>query len=338
VIRFRGLLFLSFILAGVFLPAQLHAQKELEKSYRGDWAEVPPVKPKFEGDLTPQECAEATAWLNGVVEILHKMPLLEDPQGFRVIPHVSAQPQDIDDGSASGRPTHIAGLVQLNLASFENTDGGIVSNANDSAAQIQVVVNDLVPIFGAASIQTGSEESGDFYYGMPHSDGTIHDLPVYNRWVVIQNGDTPLFAQVTRGDYLKFAIRAAEKALADMQKRVAANVQESTDEQNRAALDLAKNHVVELKQQQDEMSSDEAQMPATLATTDENGAVRFASPDDASATPVVTINPALFDSSGSRAAPRILAIKFDTDDADWPDILETIDAQLDWQSLEALVQ
>ncbi len=342
----RRLLLLPLFVCG-FLPATLRAQKELEKEYQGDWATPPPVQPKLSGDLTAAERAEASSWLNGVLEQFHKMPLLNDPRGFRVIVYAQAHPENLDDSATEGRARHVIGFVQLNLASFEKTASGIEPVESDSAASIQIAVNDLVPVFGAASLETGPEQAADFRLGMPQPDGTIHGFPVYDRWVVIQKSDTPLFAPVRRGDYLKYELKKAEDRLAAMRKRpatmpqsgevptdAAAGAQQSMQE----ALDAQASIVEQLKQQSAGMSSDEAELPTTLADTDENGAVQFSSPDDPSATPVVTFNPALFDSSASRSAPRILAIKFDTDDADWPDILETIDQQLDWQGLQSLLQ
>jgi hypothetical protein len=342
----RPLLLLSLIACG-FLPAALRAQKELEKEYQGDWATPPPVKPELSGDLTAAERAETTAWMNNFLELFHKMPLLNDPRGFRVIVHAQAHPENLDDSATEGRAKHVIGFVQLNLASFEKTANGIEPVESDSAASIQIAVNDLVPVFGAASLETGPEQASDFRLGMPQPDGTIHGFPVYDRWVVIQKSDTPLFAPVTRGDYLNYELKKAEDRLADMRKRAAntpqsggAPAEETPNAQPpvQEALDAQANIVELLKQQSAGMSADEAGLPATLSDTDENGPVQFSSPDDASATPVVTFNPALFDSSASRSAPRILAIRFDTDDADWPDILQTIDQQLDWQGLQSLLK
>jgi hypothetical protein len=325
----------------------LHAQKELEKEYQGDWATPPPVQPKLSGDLNAAERAEASSWLNGLLEQFHKMPLLNDPRGFRVIVYAQAHPENLDDSATEGRAKHVIGFVQLNLASFEKTANGIAPVESDSAASIQIAVNDLVPVFGAASMETGPEQAGDFRLGIPPPDGTIHGFPVYDRWVVIQKSDTPLFAPVTRGNYLKYDLKKAEDRLADMRKRAAsmpqsggapaeetANVRQQVQE----ALDAQASIVEQLKQQSAGMSADEAELPATLADSGENGAVQFSSPDDASATPVVTFNPALFDPNTSRSAPRILAIRFDTDDANWPDILQTIDQQLDWHGLQSLLQ
>jgi len=346
VLMTRWLLLSCLLAAGIF-PATLRAQKELEKEYQGDWPTPPPVKPEFSGDLTAAERAEASSWLNGLLEQFHKMPLLNDPRGFRVIAYAQAHPENLDDSATEGRAKHVVGFVQLNLASFERTANGVEPVESDSAASIQIAVNDLVPVFGAASRETGPEQAGDFRLGMPQPDGTIHGFPVYDRWVVIQKSDTPLFAPVTRGDYLKYELKKAEDLLADMRKRAAntpqSGVAPAEEEANarppvQEALDAQANIVEQLKQQSAGMSAGEANLPATLSDTDENGPVQFSSPDDATATPVVTFNPALFDSRASRSAPRILAIRFDTDDANWPDILQTIDQQLDWQGLQSLLQ
>ena len=340
-------LLLSCLLAAGISPATLRAQKELEKEYQGDWATPPPVQPKLSGDLTAAERAEAAAWINKFLELFHKMPLLNDPRGFRVIVHAQAHPENLDDSATEGRAKHVIGFVQLNLASFEKTENGIAPVETDSAASIQIAVNDLAPVFGTASMGTGPEQAGDFRLGMPQPDGTIHGFPVYDRWVVIQKSDTPLFAPVTRGDYLKYELKKAEDRLAAMRKRSANAPQSSAvpaeetlnaEQPVQEALDAQATIVEQLKQQSAGMSPDEAGLPATLSDTGEDGPVQFSSPDDAGATPVVTFNPALFDSSASRSAPRILAIRFDTDDADWPDILQTIDQQLDWQGLQSLLR
>jgi hypothetical protein len=339
---------LLFLLAAGLFPTTLCAQKEFEKDNQGDWSVALPVNPKLTGDLTVAERAEATAWVNTVLELFHKMPLLADPRGFRVIVYVRAHPDNLDDNTIEGRATHISGFLQLNLASYEKTDNGVVPVESDSAASIQIAVNDLVPLFGASSMQTGSAQTADFRLGIPEPDGTIHGFPVYDRWVVIQKNDTPLFAPVKRGDYLKYRLKKAEASLAEMQGLVANAPQQVAGmpadtgtierEQMQAELDANVETVQQLKQQSAEMSPDEAKLATTLSDTGETGAVQFSSPDDTSAMPVVTFNPALFDSSASRSAPRILAIKFDTDDANWPDILATIDQQLDWQGLQTLLQ
>ena len=335
-------------LASICFPATLCAQKEFEKDNRGDWSVTLPVNPKLTGDLTLAERAETTAWVNAVLEMFHKMPLLADPRGFRVMVYVRAHPDNLDDNTIAGRATHVSGFVQLNLASYEKTENGVVPVQSDSAASIQIAVNDLVPVFGASLMQTGSAQTADFRLGIPKPDGTIHGYPVYDRWVVIQKNDTPLFAPVTRGDFLKYELKKAEAGLAEMQKLAANSPQQpaethgegapGTPEQSHAALDAQASVVQQLKQQSAELSADDSNLPATLADTDENGAAQFSSPDDASATPVVTFNPALFASSASRSAPRIWRSNSIRTTPIGLDVLRTIDDQFDWHRLQSLLQ
>lgn len=281
---FRRLLIFSVLVAG-FFPASLCAQKEFEKDNRGDWSVTLPVRPKVSGDLTVAERAEATTWINNCLELFHKMPLLNDPRGFRVIVYASAHPGNLDDDATEGRAEHVIGAVQLNLASYEKTASGITPVESDSAASIQIAVNDLVPVFGGGSHATSSDQIADFRLGIPPPDGTIHGFPVYDRWVVIQKNDTQLFAPVSRGDYLKYRLEKAEASLAEIQKRAAnaqlhsaavpAEAATSTRDQIQAAIDAQANTVQQLKQQSEELSPDDAKLATTLSDTGETGAVQF---------------------------------------------------------------
>ena len=331
-------------LAGVVALSAIGTPQEnpLVPGQPGSWQTVPPITPRIQAGLTPAERTAISASVNQILEILRRMPQMASPAGFQVIPHATVELQNFDHSDGK-RVACITADVLVNLAPFERTSRGVEAAEQDTAAHVDIKVNDLQPLLGS---DTGlSDDQGAFIQNPPEPVDTVHGYPVYeegngDRWVFIRRNAVPFFAPVTAGRYLLARTAAVERQLADARDRrakVPAGVPASIVATIDDAIAGFQRQVANYQKAYAAMTTAERAAPARVLDTTGDEPPKFAAADDGSATAIVYFNPALMAPGLARSTPQILAVHIGAKDDRWPGLTAKLDAELDWAALDKFV-
>ena len=211
---------LVLVLAAALSFHGIEAQESLVRDQPGSWKPALPIMPKTFENVPVADRAAATELLNQLLKMLHRMPSLAQPRGYDIIPHARSEFEGLDGQSDDKREKHVAGTVQVNLASFEKAPKGVVSNEHDSAASNTISMNDMSFLRGS---ELGNREGrfaddeGMFISSPPESTGTAHGYPVFelnqDHWVVLTRNKVPFFAPVSRERFLAYKIADAQERL-----------------------------------------------------------------------------------------------------------------------------
>jgi|SRR5579862_894598 len=336
----KPILLISF-LAAMSVSAQ---QYPLVRDHAGVWQ----TRPENIGYLVPP--ADKTTFLASVtkvLDVLRRSPALAAPKGFDVIEYTSARLDRLDSGSA--RPQFVGGTIHLDFGCYETGPKGVFSSDHDFAGSIVIEINDLV-LVGGGTVQDGyvtfGDDQGDFIKGAREPDDTLHGFPVYeqgnDRWIVIRKPGVPILVPVSRERYLKFRLKKAQTSIdrgeANLAKMPANNAQLAGPIAEAREL-LAQVHaaVGAMNTQLAGMSAADRAAPAFVISGPDTEAPQFDTSADNGADPILTLNPALMSAGAPRGSAQILAVSIRADDK-WPDLATTLDAQIDWTGLAAIVK
>ncbi|HKW03180.1 MAG TPA: hypothetical protein VJN96_25365 [Vicinamibacterales bacterium] len=285
----------------------------------------PPVTPRMPADLSPDERTAITTSVNQLIAIVRRTPQMAPPSGFAVVPHAFVEIQNFDH-SESRRVAYVTADVTANLAPLvQNGRGAAMPNERDTAAHVQIKVNDLQPLMGS-ELSLGDDE-GTFIENPPEPVETVHGFPVFEegngqRWIMIRRNDVPFFAPVTAERFARATMAKTERELAEAQSRrakmpagVPASIAATVDE----AIAGFKDKLAEEQRALAAMSASERAAPAHVA-------------DSA----VVYFNPALMTPGLPRTAPQVLAVGIGASDAK-SDLAAKLDSELDWAALGQFV-
>jgi len=307
----------------VFAASGAAGQPEhpLAKDHPGAWRSGPPVKPDVSRAVAGDERAAAVAWVNELVELMHRTATLAPQAGFEVVPHANIALENLDR-SDSKRPAYVTAGIVLNLAPYEKTARGVEGNERDSAITLQIKVNDVSPVGGTQ--MTFGDAEGHFIQDPSVESGTAHGLPVFeegngDKWVIVRRNDAPFYAPVSRERYLRVLAQKTEEEVNTLQAR-RARVVAFVPAQAQALDD----HIADLQKKL-------ADTKQALASVDRSA------PADVDGTPVFYINPALMDSRLPRSAPQIVAVSIRANEDLFPGLADAIDKEIDWAALKAFV-
>jgi hypothetical protein len=285
-------------------------------------AQAPPaVTPRLPGDLSPDERTAITASVNELLAIVNRAPQMAPRAGFAVLTHAFVEVQNLDH-SEGKRLAYVTADLIVNLAPVaQNGRGAPVPNERDTAAHVQIKINDLQPLMGS-ELSLGDDE-GTFIENPPDPVDTAHGCPVFEegngqRWILIRRNDVPFFAPVTAERYARAVMGKTEHQLADARARRAklpAGVPPSAVATVDDAIAGLQSQLVEQQRALVAMTSSERAAPAHVA--------------DAA---VVYFNPALMTPGLPRTAPQILAVAISAADRS-SELAAKIDGQLDWTAL-----
>jgi hypothetical protein len=327
-------------LAALPIQAQTHPFA-LDKP--GKWNPAPPVKPQIVPGAMPEDQAGAAAWSNRLFEILQRMPLLASPVGFEVAPAAFAGLDNVDHVAGLNRPLVVTGTAVVSLNPYEKMPQGVLPDSQDAAASIRIAVNDLSALDPAGLDDFFRDDQGRFYSTSKELTGTSHGYPLYGETVLLTRNKVPVFIPVSRGRYVKAKIARMEGRIADAQARrtkVAGNSSAaSVMPQLNEAIAGQQRYVDALKAQYAAMPGAERDSPAVVSS--DGGATdlpEFAAPDDADATHILYINPALIDRNLPRTAVQILTVTIASDAEHWPGLDAKINSQLDWSALAGMLR
>jgi hypothetical protein len=111
----------------------------------------------------------------------------------------------------------IGEYVRLNLAPYERTGTVVAANARDTAASIEIKVNDLSPLTGSEIADEWRDEQGAFQRNALQSSESIHGHPVFEtseqKWILILCNQAPVVAAVSRERYLAVKMRKNRAAI-----------------------------------------------------------------------------------------------------------------------------
>ena len=321
-------------------------QYPLVEDHPGSWQTTGPIKPDFTNEVTAEERTAAAAWVNDLVAILRHAPHLAPPAGFQVVPHAKLELDNLDRADDSKRPSFVTADVTLNLAPYERAPRGVEAVERDTAATIEIRINDITPLGGtemADRFRTWQDAEGRFVQDAGVATDTRHGFPVFQEgnldtWVVIRRNDVPFYAPVTRERYLRLFTTYAESDLADMQRqraKIVANLPAMAGQVDGRIADL-RHQIDACHAALTAMSPGDRRLAAVVGDSEANGPPSFLAADDTTGRPVVFVNPALMDARLPRSAPQILAVRVSANDA-WPGLAEALDAELDWAALTAMV-
>jgi hypothetical protein len=346
---FRAKQFALILTTAAAFVGFVGAQAKIERDHPGKWTVAPPIKAAPHGTVPAAEASSANAWLNQILEVLRRAPMLASPKGFDVIPQALFELDTIDGRLADSAPHYVYGLAEADLAQYEAGPRGAAANSSDAAAAIRIEVNRLGPVIEGAAMDTdvAADDQGAFLQNPPAPDGDFHGYPVYqvnsDRFIVMKRNNVPFFTSVSRERFLRYKIKATQAQLDKAQSDWARNkgmlagipnaaeiTKTMTDNLNRLQ------HVVDAsKKELVAMPPAQAASPAYVDLSDDSEGVKFVGKDDGIA--IVNVNPALMDSKLPRSAPQILTVDIRTDADNWPAIAAQLDQQIDWAALEEIL-
>ena len=284
-----------------------------------------PIAPRLPAELPAAERTAMTASVNLLLGIVRRMPQMAPPAGFAVLTHAFVEIQNLDHSDGK-RVAYVTADVTANLAPLvPNGRGGTSPDEQDTAAHIQIKVNDLQPLIGS---EIGlADDEGAFIENPPAPVDTVHGFPVFeegngDRWIMIRRNDVPFFAPVTAERYARATMAATEHQLADARARraklpagVPGSIVATIDE----AIASVQEKLTEEQHTLAAMSASERAAPAHVADT-----------------AVVYFNPALMTSGLPRTTPQVLAVAIGAGDR-WPELAAKLDSELDWTALSQFV-
>lgn len=218
----------------------------------------------------------------------------------------------------------------------------MAANERDTAASIEIRVNDLSRLTGSEIGDEWRDEQGAFLRNAPQAAETMHGHAVYEageqKWILIFRNAAPVVAAVSRERYLAVKIRNLEERLAKMRKNRAAipagfpaSIVATVDE-GTAQL---QGWIAENRNQFESMSGEQRKAAAFVESDREDQPARFGDgPEDA----ITNFNPALMDAKVAGATPQVLAICITSDKEHWPGLAEKVTGELDWAALEGFVR
>ena len=86
--------------------ALISQENPLVPDHPGSWKTPLPVRPTASSELTAEERAASTAWINQLLETLRRAPQLAPPSGVQVVPHANLELGNIEDNDESKRPKY----------------------------------------------------------------------------------------------------------------------------------------------------------------------------------------------------------------------------------------
>jgi hypothetical protein len=341
----RRALGLAILLTAVAGPETAIAQEHpLVKAQAGSWSVTGPVRVGAPPEVTPDERAAVARQLNGLLDILRKMPAMAPAAGLQAMPftHVSL---DTLDHSDSKRPALITTQLTLNLAPYERFDQKVQPNDRDTVGSVTIRVNDLgVVLGGGLDLQ---DDQGTFIRNPPDPVDQVHGYPVFeegngDRWAFIVRNKVPFWAPVTCERYLLVTIKNDEDSLAKAKANraklpagIPASIVATLDE----AIGHIERHLANSRKAYAAMPP--AQRTATAYVGDRgdlDDAPVFVKPDETGPPATVYINPALIDARLSRSTAQILAVRILANDDLWPGMSEQLSQEVDWVALDAFVR
>jgi hypothetical protein len=326
----------------VFASTSLVAQEHpLLRDHAGGWIVQ---NQQLATDVASADKAAAAALVADVANILKQAPTLKTPRGYDVYQHSSFA---LDrPGNATARPAVLAGILTFNLAPYESGASGPVANERDTAVQIKVAVNDLSMVTGGTMTEgrlTFGDDQGDFWRDTPEPSATLNGAPVYEQnsdhWIVLRAHEVPIVTPVSRERYLAFRQRLAKDAADHAQQNLARL--NTNDPALAGPLAIMREQIAALRaaeqtiqQQLAAMSPADRQAPALVTSESQTQPPQFGD----GGTPVVYLNPALFDPTRPRGTPQVLAVSIVGDEDHWSGLASKIDREIDWEALRKLLR
>jgi hypothetical protein len=258
---------------------------------------------------------------------------------------------DVDGSGESKRPRVARYFSVFDLVNYVDDGKGPVVDTRSAAAEVTVTVNDYPSVFTGVLSGNGvhgdprnnEDEEGQFLADVPEPSPTRHGFPVYGDWLVMKRTPVPIFLPVTRERYLKVVIGRLDHTIARAEGNQIKNptnnpaIAAALAERDRALQDI-RTSLNEMKRRLASMSAKEGALPAYVDSTDAiNRMPNFSDgPGDAHA--IVYYNPALFDPAVAKTAPQMIAVKISPGEGELTDIVEQLDAAIDWKGLAALIR
>jgi hypothetical protein len=283
------------------------------------------VTPRMPADLSPDERIAITTSINQLIAIVRRTPPMAPPSGFAVVPHAFVEIQNFDH-SEGKRVAYVTADITLNLAPLvQNGRGAAAPNERDTAAHVQIKVNDLQPLMGS-ELSLGDDE-GTFIENPPEPVETVHGFPLFEegngqRWILIRRNDVPFFAPVTAERFARATMAKTERELADARAR-RAKLPAGVPASIAATIDDA------IAGFQEKLGEEQRALAAMSAS-------ERAAPAHVADSAVVYFNPALMTPGLPRATPQVLAVGIGASDAK-SELAAKLDSELDWAALSQFV-
>jgi hypothetical protein len=315
-------------------------------------------------EITPDERSHVQTWINQLIDVLRRTPVLGQPRGFDVNIHMPLiDLRDLDGQGATNGPAYVTTAVTIELTPYENGSNGPPANGAHAAATIELVINRpaevLAGTHSAGRGVTADDEGVEFLQEPVPPDETRHGLPTYlgprvDEWkVLMTRSKAPLFAPVTREQVLRSVIDVVQKQSKRPLASTSMGPPPSNDPATLAAWQEAERRMAEIRQTYQEsishlqqqldgltkqlaaMSAAERSAPTFAWNVGPSGAgpIEFLQEGDGNALPVVRRNPALMDDRLPRWTPQLLIITFEGDDR-WPGLAAKVEQELDWAGLQ----
>lgn len=309
-------------------------ENPLVSDHAGWWRISGPITPPFPSEVKAADRPAVTKSVNQLLDIVRRMPEFAPAAGFQAMPYARVTPQEF--GHATGE------FIRVNLAPWERAGTTVAANERDTAASIEIRVNDLTMLAGSEIGDEWRDDQGAFLRNAPQAAGTMHGHAVYEsgeqKWILILRSSAPLVAAVSRERYLTVKIRKMEARLAKMRKNraaipasVPASIVATVDE---GIAQLA-GWIDANRKQLGSMSADERKAAAFVESDREDQAAQFADgPENA----ITNFNPALMDARVGGVTAQMLAICISSDEEHWPGLAEKVVRELDWSVLEGFVR
>lgn len=349
----RRLLLLIHLAAFVMLLVTVLAGqgRRYVPTHVGTFADLAAARISVDGNFNANEKAEARRVGSELVALMRGVPLLGQPHGFDVLPRMFVSPSDVDGNTDTKRPQVARYFSGFDLANYVDDGKGAHIDTRSVAAQLLMMVNDYPSVFTGVVTGNGvhgdpqndEDPEGQFLADVPEPSGTNHGFPVYDDWVVMMRKPMPIFLPVTRERYLKVVIGRLDHTLARASSNKVANPTNNPALANALAerdrvIEQRRSILNEMKQRLASMSVTERALPAYVDSTE--AIDRMPKFDDGAGDShrIVYYNPALFDPAVPKTAPQMIAVKIVPGEGELTDIVEKLDAAIDWNGLAALLK
>jgi hypothetical protein len=347
----RPLLFINLAFVTLSVTVLTGQDRRYVPTHAGTFAELASARISVDGSFNASEKAEARRVGSELVALMRGVPLLGQPHGFDVLPRMFVSQSDVDGNADTKRPQVARYFSGFDLVNYVDDGKGIHIDTRSAAAQLLVMVNDYPSVFTGVLAGNGvhgdpqndEDDEGQFFADVPEPSETKHGFPVYGDWVVITRTPAPIFLPVTRERYLKVVIARFDHTLTRaLSHKVANPTNDPTLATALSELDRLiqerRSILNEMKQRLASMSATERALPAYVDSTD--AIERMPKFDDGPGDShgIVYFNPALFDRALPKTAPQMIAVKIVPGEGELTDIVQKLDAAIDWNGLAALLK